>query len=92
MKCAINIRETSNKNTSNGLRHQEDLNNNYIREKNWSIYSSYVDIGSGTSHQENFQKMIENVQNKKFDAMIATDVSRLRSHNQRGLSQRDNLV
>ncbi|WP_246045855.1 recombinase family protein [Ureibacillus terrenus] len=51
---------------------------NYIAEKGWDIYNFYIEIESGTTaKREQLQKLIQDAQDKKFDIILAKELSRL---------------
>ena len=64
----------------NSLENQVSFFEDYItKNKNWTLVQGYVDEGiSGTTSikRENFMKMIEDGKNKKFDLIVAKEVSR----------------
>lgn len=64
----------------NSLENQVAFFEDYIKKNiNWTFIQGYVDEGiSGTTSlkRENFMKMIEDGENKKFDLIIAKEVSR----------------
>ncbi|MDO6354968.1 recombinase family protein [Caloramator sp. CAR-1] len=50
----------------------------YISKKGWDIYDFYVDIESGTtSKRPSLQRLINDAKNKKFDVIMAKELSRL---------------
>ncbi len=64
----------------NSLENQVAFFEDYIRKNsNWTFIKGYIDEGiSGTMSlkRENFMKMIEDGKNKKFDLIVAKEVSR----------------
>lgn len=64
----------------NSLENQVAFFEDYIRKNsNWTFIKGYIDEGiSGTTSlkRENFMKMIEDGENKKFDLIVAKEVSR----------------
>lgn len=77
MKCAIYIRTASKNNQDYHLKTQSELLKGLIAERNWQLYNSYIDIGSGSKKYKNLQAMIEDAQNNKFDVILSTNPSRL---------------
>lgn len=79
MKCAVYIRVSTDKEEQkSSLSNQRDLFFNYISGKGWVIYDTYVDIESGTSDKRpGLQRLIEDAQNRKFDLILAKELSRL---------------
>ena len=79
MRCAVYIRVSTDKEEQKAsLKYQQDLFYRFIEEQGWDIYEFYVDVQSGTTaKRKNLQKMIEDAQNKKFDVILAKELSRL---------------
>lgn len=79
MRCAIYIRVSTNKEEQKtSLTNQRDLFEKYIQDKGWDIYAYYEDIESGTkAKRENLQRLIEDAKSKKFDVILAKELSRL---------------
>jgi site-specific DNA recombinase len=79
MRCAIYIRVSTNREEQKtSLINQRDLFEKYIQDKGWDIYDFYVDIESGTKDKrENLQRLIEDAKTKKFDVILAKELSRL---------------
>lgn len=77
MKCAFYIRTASKNNRVFQLETQFERLESFIAARNWQLYNSYIDIGSGADKYRNLQAMIEDAQNNKFDVILSTDPSRL---------------
>lgn len=77
MKCAIYIRTASKNNHDFQLKNQSEQLERFIAERNWQLYNSYIDIGSGPNKYKNLKAMVEDAQNNKFDLILSTDPSRL---------------
>lgn len=79
MRCAIYIRVSTDKEEQKAsLKYQKELFYKFIEEKGWDIYEFYVDVQSGTTaKRKNLQRMIEDAQDKKFDIILAKELSRL---------------
>ncbi|WP_245741905.1 recombinase family protein [Anaerobacillus arseniciselenatis] len=79
MRCAVYIRVSTDKEEQKAsLKYQKELFYKYIEEKGWDIYQFYVDVQTGTmGKRKNLQKMIEEAQEKKFDIILAKELSRL---------------
>ncbi len=79
MRCAIYTRVSTDKEEQKAsLKYQKDLFYRYVEEKGWDIYEFYVDVQSGTTAKRvNLQRMIEDAQDKKFDIILAKELSRL---------------
>lgn len=79
MRCAIYIRVSTDKEEQKAsLKYQKELFYKFIEEKGWDIYEFYVDVQSGTTaKRKNLQRMIEDAQVKKFDIILAKELSRL---------------
>ncbi|WP_227940008.1 recombinase family protein [Alkalihalobacillus deserti] len=82
MRCAVYIRVSTDKEEQKAsLKYQKELFYRYIEEKGWDIYEFYMDVQTGTTGKRiNLQKMIEEDQAKKFDIILAKELSRL-AHN-----------
>lgn len=78
MKCAVYISITTNKQTAS-LNYQTEKLTNYAKEQGWELYEVYVDVKTGTnsSKTRQFKKMLQDAEEKKFDIILATEVSRL---------------
>ncbi|MDX8365228.1 recombinase family protein [Cytobacillus sp. IB215665] len=79
MRCAIYIRVSTDKEEQKAsLKYQQELFYRYIKEQGWDIYEFYVDVQSGTTaKRKNLQKMIKDAEEKKFDIILAKELSRL---------------
>lgn len=79
MKCAIYTRVSTDKEEQkSSLVNQRELFVNYIQERNWELYDFYVDVESGTtSNRENLNRLISDMEQKKFDIILAKELSRL---------------
>lgn len=79
MRCAIYIRVSTDKEEQKAsLKYQKELFYIFIEEKGWDIYEFYVGVQSGTTaKRKKLQRMIEDAQNKKFDIILAKELSRL---------------
>lgn len=79
MRCAVYIRVSTDKEEQKAsLKYQQDLFYRFIEEKGWDVYEFYVDVQSGTTaKRKNLQKMIEDAHDKKFDIILAKELSRL---------------
>jgi site-specific DNA recombinase len=79
MRCAIYIRVSTNKEEQkHSLTNQRDLFNRYIVDKGLDIHAFYVDVESGTTDKrEQLQQLIADAKAKKFDIILAKELSRL---------------
>lgn len=79
MKCAIYIRVSTDKEEQkSSLQNQRELFINFIQEHNWELYDFYVDIESGTtSNRENLNRLIKDMEQRKFNMILAKELSRL---------------
>ena len=57
---------------------------NLLSEKGWDLYDIYLDIQSGTKTRKRPQlkRMIEDAKMKKFDIILAKELSRLARNGQ----------
>ena len=72
--------EFSNEKESNSITNQKIIINNYLKEHNeYKLVDYYIDDGySGTNFDRpEFQRMLEDIKNKKIDVIIIKDLSRL---------------
>lgn len=79
MRCAVYIRVSTDKEEQKlSLENQKSLFYNFIESKKWDVYHLYVDVESGTTEKrENLVRMIEDAKAKKFDVILAKELSRL---------------
>lgn len=80
MKCAIYVRVSKDcEEQKASLQNQQDLFKKYIVERNWEIYDFYIDVQSGSKlkQRRNLQRLINDANNKKFDIILAKELSRL---------------
>lgn len=98
MKCAIYTRVSTDKaEQKQSLQNQKELFINYLKEKNWELYDFYVDIESGTTaNRENLQRLINDIKSRKFDVILAKELSRLDrngqlSHELKNLADSNNV-
>ena len=72
--------EFSNEKESNSITNQKLIIDNYLKEhKEYKLVDYYIDDGySGTNfNRPEFQRMLEDIKNKKIDVIIIKDLSRL---------------
>jgi DNA invertase Pin-like site-specific DNA recombinase len=88
MRCAVYIRVSTDKEEQKAsLENQKNLFYQFIEDKGWDIYKFYVDVESGTTDKrENLQRLIEDAEQRKFDVILAKELSRLARNG--GLSYR----
>ena len=75
--------EYNNEKESNSITNQRQIIDNYVKEhKEYKLVDYYVDDGySGTNFDRpEFQRMLEDIKNKKIDVIIIKDLSRLGSN------------
>lgn len=79
MRCAIYVRVSTNKEEQKtSLENQRALFLQYVSEKGWSIFDFYVEIQTGTkSKRPELQRLIADAKAKKFDMIMAKELSRL---------------
>lgn len=79
MRCAIYIRVSTNKEEQKAsLNNQKDLFLRYISDQGWDIHDFYIDVESGTTDKrEKLQQLINDAETKKFDVILAKELSRL---------------
>jgi len=81
-KAAIYCRlskDDEQKGESASIQNQKELLENYVKSKGWSIYDVYIDDGyTGlNTNRPSFQRLINDIENKKVDIVITKDLSRL---------------
>lgn len=79
MRCAVYIRVSTDKEEQKkSLDNQQSLFFNFIEEKGWELYGIYQDVESGTTDKRpNLQRLIEDAKQRKFDVILAKELSRL---------------
>ncbi|WHY01361.1 recombinase family protein [Neobacillus sp. DY30] len=79
MRCAVYIRVSTDKEEqATSLENQQRLFIHYMGQQGWGLFDFYIDVESGTTaNRENFQRMIEDAEKKKFDCILAKELSRL---------------
>jgi site-specific DNA recombinase len=79
MKCAVYVRVSTNKEEQKlSLQNQKSLFYEYVASKGWDIYDFYVDVESGTSSERvSLKQMIKDAEQRKFDVIMAKELSRL---------------
>lgn len=85
MKCAVYIRVSTNKEEQKqSLVNQKELFMNLLSEKGWDLYDIYLDIQSGTKTKKRpeLKRMINDAKNKRFDMILAKELSRLARNGQ----------
>lgn len=85
MKSAIYIRVSTNKEEQKqSLDNQKELFMNLLSEKGWDLFDIYLDVQSGTKTKKRPQlkRMIEDAKMKKFDIILAKELSRLARNGQ----------
>lgn len=92
MKCAIYVRMSKDCGEQKAsLQNQQDLFKKYIVERNWEIYDFYIDVQSGSKlkQRRNLQRLINDANNKKFDIILAKELSRLARNGKQTYEIRD---
>ncbi len=85
MKSAIYIRVSTNKEEQKqSLENQKELFMNLLSEKGWDLFDIYLDIESGIKSKKRpaLKRMIEDARLKKFDIILAKELSRLARNGQ----------
>ncbi|MBF0709393.1 recombinase family protein [Alkalihalobacillus hwajinpoensis] len=79
MRCAVYVRVSTDKEEQKAsLLNQKNLFAKYVSENNWDIHQFYVDVESGTTDKrEQLQQLIADAKAKKFDVILAKELSRL---------------
>lgn len=85
MRAAVYIRVSTNKvEQRQSLQNQKELFMNILVERGWDLYDIYTDIESGTKSMKHpaLKQMIEDAEMKKFDIILAKELSRLARNGQ----------
>lgn len=79
MRCAVYVRVSTDKEEQKtSLENQRNLFLNYVNENGWSISDFYVEVESGTTAKRTeLQRLISDAKAKKFDIILAKELSRL---------------
>ncbi|MBE1446162.1 recombinase family protein [Paenibacillus sp. OAS669] len=79
MRCAIYLRVSTNKEEQkSSLDNQRDLFYRYIGDKGWDVHEFYVDVETGTTDKRaSLQRLISDAKQRKFDVILAKELSRL---------------
>ncbi|MGM0836546.1 MAG: recombinase family protein [Bacillota bacterium] len=79
MKCAVYVRVSTDKEEQKtSLENQRKTFIKYIADNGWDIHNFYVDIQSGTTAKRPaLQELIADAKSKKFDVILAKELSRL---------------
>lgn len=79
MKCAVYARvSTGFDSQKTSIPTQIKLFDNFIREKGWELYKVYTDVKSGSkSNRSGIQELIQDAKDKKFDIVLAKELSRI---------------
>lgn len=72
-------REDDGDSVSESIVNQKSLLEQYVMENNLDVFDIYIDDGySGTNFDRSeFQRMLEDIKNKKIDVILIKDLSRL---------------
>lgn len=80
MKCAVYVRVSTDKEEQKtSLKNQKEMFVRYIAKNGWDLYNIYTDIQSGTKDKKRpeFNRMMSDAKEKKFDIILAKELSRL---------------
>lgn len=79
MKCAVYARvSTGFDGQKTSIPTQIKLFDNFIKEKGWELYKVYTDVKSGSkSNRAGIQDLIQDAKDKKFDIVLAKELSRI---------------
>lgn len=78
MKCAVYIRIlTPYQSKKKSIKIQKEFFNNFINNKNWSIYDFYIDIESlnNPNENKNFKNMISDIRKNNIDIVLMKELS-----------------
>ncbi|WP_186278738.1 recombinase family protein [Lysinibacillus sp. BW-2-10] len=79
MKCAVYARvSTGFDSQKTSIPTQIKLFDNYIKERGWELYQVYTDEESGSkSNRDGIQQLLSDAKAKKFDIVLAKELSRI---------------
>lgn len=79
MRYAVYIRVSTDKDEQKlSLENQRNLFYQYLEDRGWDVFDFYVDVESGTTgKRENLQRLIQDAKARKFDVIVAKELSRL---------------
>lgn len=79
MRCAVYIRVSTDKEEQkSSLENQRSLFYQYLEDRGWDVFDFYVDVESGTTgKREHLQRLIQDAKARKFDVILAKELSRL---------------
>ncbi|AIQ62562.1 recombinase [Paenibacillus stellifer] len=79
MRCAVYIRVSTDKDEQKlSLENQRSLFYQYLEDRGWDVFDFYVDVESGTTgKREHLQRLIQDAKARKFDVIVAKELSRL---------------
>ncbi|HWL22692.1 MAG TPA: recombinase family protein [Ureibacillus sp.] len=80
MRCAVYARvSTGFDSQKTSIPTQIKLFENFIKEKGWELYKVYTDTKSGSksSNRNGIQDLIQDAKDKKFDIVLAKELSRI---------------
>ncbi|WP_211748083.1 recombinase family protein [Paenibacillus sp. Marseille-Q4541] len=79
MRCAVYIRVSTDKDEQKlSLENQRSLFYQYLEDRGWDVFDFYVDVESGTTDKrENLSRLIKDAETRKFDVIVAKELSRL---------------
>lgn len=79
MRCAVYARvSTGSDGQKTSIPTQIKLFDNFIQDKGWELYKVYTDVKSGSkSNRDGIQELIQDAKNKKFDVVVAKELSRI---------------
>ena len=94
MKVAIYIRVSTNQTSQQGsLDNQKKLLMDYIKMQGYTVYKVYLDIGSGTNtNRKAFKELVRDAKDKKFDMVLAKELSRLARNARASLEFKDVIM
>jgi site-specific DNA recombinase len=85
MKCAVYVRVSTDKEEQKqSLSNQKEIFMKLISDRGWDLFDIYLDVQSGTKSKKRpeFKRMIEDAKEKKFDMILAKELSRLARNGQ----------
>lgn len=94
-RCAVYIRVSTDKEEQkSSIENQKELFVQLAKEKGWAIVDFYIDVESGTKDTKRYalKKLISDAKAKRFNLVVAKEISRLSRNGALSYTLRDTLL
>ena len=82
MKCAVYVRTNNEATNTKSIQYQISFLENYINNHELELYKTYSDISDGsTLERDGIRELMEDAKEKKFDAILVKDLTRISRNN-----------